>query len=78
MSLDHTTIAIAHRLTTIQNVDYIYVLENGCVCEQGTHDSLMTKEDGKYQAMVRKQQLETIGNVDEEVDESEESICVLT
>ncbi|CAF4907525.1 unnamed protein product, partial [Rotaria sp. Silwood2] len=40
---NRTTIVIAHRLTTIQNADQIYVLDNGSVIEQGTHEILMTK-----------------------------------
>ncbi|CAF4949888.1 unnamed protein product, partial [Rotaria sp. Silwood1] len=55
-----TTIVIAHRLTTIQNADQIYVLDNGSVIEQGTHETLMAKEGGKYQAMVKRQQIERI------------------
>ena len=81
MHVDRTTIVIAYRLTTIQNADYIYVLENGSVCEEGTHDTLMARQGGKYQAMVRKQQLETINKIEDademDVDESEESICML-
>ncbi|CAF5009021.1 unnamed protein product, partial [Rotaria sp. Silwood1] len=57
-----TTVIIAHRLTTIQNADQIYVLDNGSVIEQGTHDTLMTREGGKYQAMVKCQKMERIDN----------------
>ncbi|CAF4470218.1 unnamed protein product, partial [Rotaria sp. Silwood2] len=57
---DRTTIVIAHRLTTIQNAHQIYVLDNGSVIEQGTHETLMTKEEGKYQSMVKCQQMERI------------------
>ncbi|CAF4936481.1 unnamed protein product [Rotaria sp. Silwood1] len=53
-----TTIVIAHRLSTIQNADQIYVLDNGNVIEQGTHETLMAKEGGKYQSMVKRQQME--------------------
>ncbi|CAF1536472.1 unnamed protein product, partial [Rotaria sordida] len=55
-----TTIVIAHRLSTIQNAHQIYVLEKGSVIEQGTHETLMVKEGGKYQAMVKRQQMEGI------------------
>ncbi|CAF4115308.1 unnamed protein product, partial [Adineta steineri] len=62
---NRTTIVIAHRLTTIQNADYIYVLDQGNVIEEGTHETLLAKEGGKYQTMIKMQQSEkTIGTQD--------------
>ncbi|CAF0921799.1 unnamed protein product [Adineta steineri] len=62
---NRTTIVIAHRLTTIQNADYIYVLDKGSVIEEGTHETLLVKEGGTYQTMVKMQQSEkTIGTQD--------------
>ena len=46
-----TTLVVAHRLSTIENADMIYVIENGKVCEQGRHTELM-KQDGVYKRLV--------------------------
>ena len=43
-----TTIIIAHRLSTIRKADYIYVLDNGVIEEEGTHDELMSLEGTFY------------------------------
>jgi subfamily B ATP-binding cassette protein MsbA len=44
---DRTTIVIAHRLSTIKKADQILVIEDGRIAEQGTHDTLISKE-GRY------------------------------
>ncbi|CAF4096355.1 unnamed protein product [Adineta steineri] len=64
---NRTTIVIAHRLTTIQNADYIYVLDSGNVIEEGTHEILMRKEGGKYQTMVKMQQYEKTINTQDDL-----------
>jgi len=51
-----TTIAVAHRLSTIQKADIIYVFDQGVVVESGTHQELMHK-GGKYSELVNLQSL---------------------
>ncbi|KAK9448761.1 P-loop containing nucleoside triphosphate hydrolase protein [Limtongia smithiae] len=52
-----TTIAVAHRLSTIQNADVIYVFENGKILESGTHQELLANRS-KYYELVQLQALE--------------------
>ncbi|CAK5279585.1 unnamed protein product [Mycena citricolor] len=52
-----TTITIAHRLSTIKDADTIFVMGEGLVLEQGTHDELLGKEDGAYARLVAAQKL---------------------
>ncbi|MBP3222941.1 MAG: ABC transporter ATP-binding protein [Actinomycetaceae bacterium] len=52
-----TTIVIAHRLNTIRHAHNIVVLENGHICEQGTHEELMEK-NGAYAHMWQCQNVE--------------------
>lgn len=61
-----TTIAIAHRLSTLQRADRLIVLDRGQVVEEGTHDELMAREGAYYnlyQAQAR--------NVDTDMDDAE-------
>ena len=50
-----TTVAIAHRLSTVKNADKLVVLENGRIAEEGTHDDLMEVEGGIYRKLVEMQ-----------------------
>lgn len=46
-----TTFIIAHRLSTVRNVDKIFVLEKGRIVESGNHEELVKKEGGIYQKL---------------------------
>ncbi len=50
-----TVVIIAHRLSTVKNVDRVYVLDNGRVIERGSYHELWAREDGQFQEMVEMQ-----------------------
>jgi ATP-binding cassette subfamily B protein len=53
----YTTILISHRISTVKQSDYIFVLEDGKISESGTHQDLL-KLQGMYYSMYQKQLLE--------------------
>ena len=54
ISLDRTTMIVAHRLSTVRNAHRILVFENGSMIENGTHDDLVDM-GGKYAGLWRVQ-----------------------
>lgn len=50
LSEGKTVIMIAHRLSSVTEVDRIYVLKNGQICQSGTHENLLS-QDGLYAHM---------------------------
>ena len=54
VSADHTTLVIAHRLSTVADADQILVLDQGRIVERGSHPALL-RHDGLYAAMWQRQ-----------------------
>ncbi len=50
----HTAIVIAHRLSTVAQLDRIIVMHNGEIVEEGTHQELLKKK-GRYHALWQRQ-----------------------
>jgi len=50
-----TSIIIAHRLATIRDADYIYVIDQGKIIEEGKHETLIQLENGTYRALAKLQ-----------------------
>lgn len=48
ISQQHTTLVIAHRLSTVIDADNILVMDDGCIIEEGTHSDLIELK-GKYE-----------------------------
>ena len=47
---------ITHRLSTIRRADHILFIDEGCVLEAGAHGALMSREGGRYRALVAAEQ----------------------
>lgn len=56
ISHNATTMVIAHRLSTVVDADIIVVMENGRIVESGTHEKLLTLEEGLYNKLWEMQQ----------------------
>lgn len=50
-----TSIIIAHRLATVREVDQIFVIDDGVIAEQGTHEELSKVDEGIYSSLAKLQ-----------------------
>ena len=60
---DRTSIVIAHRLSTVRNADWILVVQDGKIVEQGTHQVLMKQKGTYYRLYTRQYEDEATGAV---------------
>ncbi|KDE59605.1 multidrug ABC transporter ATPase [Halostagnicola sp. A56] len=60
ITVDRTTVVIAHRLSTVRDADTIFVLDDGRIVERGSHETLLER-DGLYANLWRVQ----AGEIDE-------------
>ncbi|KAF0917811.1 hypothetical protein E2562_021483 [Oryza meyeriana var. granulata] len=56
MLVEKTTLIVAHRLSTVRNVDCITVVHQGKIVEQGSHDALVKDPNGAYSQLIRLQE----------------------
>jgi len=54
---ERTIVIIAHRLSTVRNYDYIYVLKDGRLVEEGSFDELYGKTNSRFYSMCQAQNL---------------------
>jgi subfamily B ATP-binding cassette protein MsbA len=54
---ERTIVIIAHRLSTVRNCDYIYVLKDGRIVEEGSFDELYGDEKSRFYSMCLDQNL---------------------
>ena len=57
LASDHTTLVVAHRLSTVVDADQILVMDQGCIIERGSHHELLA-QGGRYAEMWALQQEE--------------------
>ena len=56
VSANHTTLIIAHRLSTVIHADEILVLDQGVIAEKGNHKTLLARKGAYYEMWMRQQE----------------------
>ncbi len=73
VSRGSTTVVIAHRLSTVIDANQILFIEGGQIVERGPHEELLAM-NGHYAALWNKQQRDSIGQDQPEIDSRESSL----
>jgi ATP-binding cassette subfamily B protein len=55
LTLGRTVFAIAHRLSTLRRASRLFVIEDGRLAEEGTHEELLQRRDGTYRRLYQMQ-----------------------
>lgn len=55
LPLGMTVLIVAHRLSTVRNADVIFVVKDGRVIEEGSHDELIARPGGAYTTLISRQ-----------------------
>lgn len=66
LTKDRTTIAIAHRLSTLRNATTLIVIDNNTIAERGTHDELMERKGIYYDLINAQRQMHKISKDDQD------------
>ena len=53
LSRNHTSLVIAHRLSTVRRADVILILENGRVKESGSYQTLVQDPDSVFSSLLQ-------------------------
>jgi ATP-binding cassette subfamily B protein len=57
LMIGRTTLVVAHRLSTVQALDRLIVMENGQIIEEGSHNILVARPNGVYRRILERQAL---------------------
>ena len=62
-----TAIVVAHRLSTVRNVDRILVFDSGRIVEEGSHEELMARPEGHYRRLFNMQSLGFVDDLEAKI-----------
>jgi ABC-type multidrug transport system fused ATPase/permease subunit len=62
-----TAVVVAHRLTTVMDADEIIVLDHGKIVERGSHNDLLSRDNGRYRSLWETQFRSTSSHAQEHV-----------